>query len=83
MLYRYWVTFSSNGNSSPLNLGCGVTASSQSEAEAMIRDVIFPLFGERELSSIQKDIDVKTLEADHVLPNIGNPAVRGVWFPAI
>jgi hypothetical protein len=27
------------------------------------------------------DIDVSILDPDWVLPNIGNPAALGVWFP--
>jgi hypothetical protein len=29
------------------------------------------------------DVDVASLDAKHVLPNIGPVVVRGVWFPAL
>lgn len=28
-----------------------------------------------------EDVDVSTLDPEHVLPNTGVPAARGIWFP--
>jgi hypothetical protein len=28
-----------------------------------------------------EDVDVTTLDANHVLPNMMPPSVRGVWYP--
>lgn len=49
----------------------------------MMRKRIFPLFDSREVANIVEDIDVSSLDSGHVLPNIGNPAALGIWFPAI
>ncbi|WP_139093213.1 hypothetical protein [Pararhizobium polonicum] len=83
MLHRYWFRFLPSEEASVLNLGCGVTAYSTSDAEQMIHALVFPLFGEREIEKIVEDIDVRSLEENHVRPNMGNPAARGVWFPLI
>jgi hypothetical protein len=83
MLHRYWFTFVSIDKASPLNLGCGATAQSASEAEKMIHELVFPLFGERKINDIVEDIDLDALDQNHVIPNIGNTAVKGIWFPAL
>ncbi len=83
MLRRYWITFSPAGIASPLNLGCGITAKSRREAEDMAASMVFPIFGEREIVNMLEDIDVSSLDPDHILPNIGDPASIGVWFPPI
>lgn len=83
MPHRYWVTFVPIGRASPLDLGCGVTAGSWREAREMIRTLVFPLFGEREIVGMLQDVDVGSLDAGHVLPNMGNAASTGIWFPAI
>ncbi len=83
MLHRYWITFAPSGKATSLNLGCGVTATTRGEAVEMVQEKVFPLFGERKIIGIAEDIDVSRLDPGHVLPNIGNPALKGIWFPAI
>lgn len=83
MLRRYWITFAPEGEPSPLNLGCGITAHDQSQAEIFLENEVFPLFGRRSIAQIVEGIDVSTLEENHVRPNMGSPAVIGVWFPAL
>jgi hypothetical protein len=29
------------------------------------------------------DVDIRTLDAKHVLPNAGPVVVRGVWYPRL
>lgn len=63
--------------------GIGVTATSEDEAraEAAATKERYGMAGE--LGIVIPDIDVSTLDAKHVLPNIGPPVVRGVWYPAL
>ena len=35
----------------------------------------------RRLDVYKEDIDVRALDPNHVLPNIGNVTSRGIWFP--
>lgn len=81
MLRRYWFSFVRTDSISSLGLGCGVTALSRLDAERLIKEMVFPLLGEGEILTVVEDIDVNSLEKNHVFPNIGNPAARGVWFP--
>jgi hypothetical protein len=30
---------------------------------------------------VTEDVDIQTLDQGHVLPNMGVPSERGVWFP--
>jgi hypothetical protein len=79
-LHRYWVRF----DDAPLHLrlGMGVTAVDQSDAESLLRASVFlagqPLPAIRE---VVEDVDVRDLDKGHVAPNMGDPSVRGVWFP--
>ena len=33
-------------------------------------------------ATVVEDIDVEALDANHILPNIGPPVFRGIWYPA-
>jgi hypothetical protein len=80
MLKRFWFKFSSLPLSS-VNLGCGVTAYDYNDALKLLRDKIFI---EREIPNIAEvieDVDVSTLDKNHVIPNMEAPVIRGIWFP--
>jgi hypothetical protein len=84
MLHRYWFTFSPAKDSrlpSALRLGCGVTAFSCEDAISLIQEHL--LGGERipPQHEVVEDVDVSTLDAGHVLPNMESPVWRGIWFP--
>jgi hypothetical protein len=56
-----------------------VTAVSREDAESLIRECL-----DGQLPPVRRvidDVDVRALDAGHVLPNMGDAAVRGVWFP--
>ncbi|MBN9361573.1 MULTISPECIES: hypothetical protein [unclassified Devosia] len=80
-MHAYWITFDQQQSPSVLNLGAGVTAIDRSDAESLIREHVFPLYGERGITAVLDDVDVRDLDAAHVRPNIGNVLERGVWFP--
>jgi hypothetical protein len=82
-LHRFWITFHGDAHALPagLAMGCGVTASSRDDAFLMLTS---ELLAGRELPPVQSvvvDVDVSTLDPDHVLPNVGLTDVRGIWFP--
>jgi hypothetical protein len=67
----FWVT-------TDVGLGVGVTAASEAEALALI----FEAFGsERRVKDIRPIADMRELDQGHVVPNMGNWFVRGIWFP--
>jgi hypothetical protein len=81
-LTRYWIEFENTGDQMPLGirLGVGVTGLGREDALDLVRDRVF----DGRLPTIQKMIeavDVSTLDPGHVLPNMGSPADRGIWFP--
>jgi hypothetical protein len=80
-LRRFWFNFDNTPEFSPLRLGCGVTAFDSQDAIKILSATVF--FGRESIpiSSVNEDIDIRTLDENHVLPNIGNVVIRGVWFP--
>jgi hypothetical protein len=81
---RYWITFDQPAGDKPalsLSLCVGVTAPS---IEAALKIIRFQMFVGKDLPAVKRcieDIDVSTLDANHVLPNMGVPAMHGIWFP--
>ena len=73
-LRRYWFPLS-------IGLGIGVTAASDDEARALAMDAQRRTAPDATLLEPIVDVDVRTLDAGHVQPNIGPVVVRGVWFP--
>jgi hypothetical protein len=85
-LRRYWITFDLAGHGGMahrLQMGCGVTAHSLDEALELVRRKV--LRGEPlpPVATVQENVDVSTLDADHILPNMGVCAWYGVWFPPV
>jgi hypothetical protein len=61
-----------------LNLGCGITAYSESDA----RDLFTQVLGtDHRIVSIEPIEDMRSIEQNHVAPNLGNHMTRGIWFP--
>ena len=75
-LRRYWFALSSGA-------GIGVTAASDEEAREFAESTRARYFPDAALGGVVRDVDVSTLDAEHVLPNLGLVPVRGVWFPPL
>ena len=74
-LTRYWIEFDVEHSH-----GYGVTAFTSDDALGLLRERVFS----DELPPVARlveDIDVSSLDAGHVLPNMSPPNRRGVWFP--
>jgi hypothetical protein len=78
-LRRYWFSFA--GAVDPFRLGCGLSAYDREDAFRLLRERVFKTEPIPVPSNVVEDIDVSGLDPDHVLPNIGNVTIRGVWFP--
>jgi hypothetical protein len=83
LLTRYWFAFRKSAMPTMLSLGCGVTAYDLADAQKMLQEQVYPMYGEQPIESIIENVDVSTLEEKHVRPNMGNPVMRGVWFPML
>jgi hypothetical protein len=82
-LRRFWISFEPSDNRLSLwsSFGCGVTAYDYEDAIAILGQTVF---AKRDLPKVQKviaDVDVRTLDAGHVLTSMGAVVWRGVWFP--
>ena len=67
-----------------MGFGIGVTAPSEAEARVLAEEAAaWFLPSGAHLTGMVADIDVSTLDAGHVLPNIGPSVVRGVWYPRL
>jgi hypothetical protein len=74
LLRRYWFKTKER-------FGFGVTAYSLEDARHLVADVAQTLGMNYEVLDIIEDVDVRTLDQNHVVPNMGAPNFRGVWFP--
>jgi hypothetical protein len=86
MLRRYWFEFdfSQDENlASSCKQGCGVTAYDYDDALALMENMVFKDAGLPPVRKVVEDIDISTLDENHVRPNIGIPVFRGVWFPSL
>ena len=78
-LHRYWIKLVPPAPVG-FTLGCGVTAFSEDDARQQIES---RLRGSRAVvESVVADIDISMLDQRHVIPNIGDCTIRGIWFPA-
>ena len=76
----FWVEFASSCSGMLFRLGCGVTADD-------VDDVRMILLSNPHTSPHVHDVETvipiafDDIEKNHVLPNAGNYAARGIWFP--
>ncbi|NOK37964.1 hypothetical protein D7W79_18145 [Corallococcus exercitus] len=83
LLHRYWIHFPDDAfvRSRGLNHGCGVTAYSLEDARGLLQEQLFRDTPLPPFTRVIEDVDVTTLEANHIRPNIGVVTWRGIWFP--
>jgi len=78
-LRPYWITLT---GAKPLGAGLGVGVTAQSEADAKI--IFERAFGtEYVIAGIAPVEDLRNIEQNHVMPNMGNALQHGIWFPRI
>jgi hypothetical protein len=58
-----------------------VTAVSKDAATEMVRRVVFPGEPLPLIENFIEDFDLRELDANHVLPNMGDSTKAGIWFP--
>lgn len=64
-------------------LGIGVTAPSKGEAQRPAREAADRSSLNFAVLEVIPDIDIRTRDQDHVVPNMGPPSVQGAWFPRL
>ena len=81
-LVRFWFKFDpSIALPTGVSLGCGVTAHDEQDAMSLMKECIFGGHDLAPIVEVIRDIDISTLDAGHVLPNMEVPVKRGIWFP--
>ncbi len=81
-LIRFWFNFEKSNPLPPgLHLGCGVTAYNYDDALHILKSKIFKNNYEMTIKDYIEDIDIRTLDNNHIVPNILPPNNRGVWYP--
>lgn len=80
-LKRYWFEFEKWPKPTPINFGCGVTAYDYDDAVLLLKERIFGENGPPPIERFTEDVDISTLERNHVQPNLCNVDTRGIWFP--
>ena len=80
-----WFRFDASAErlASGAGLGCGLTAVDRRDAEAMLAASVFGGGPLPAVLEVVEDVDVRDLDEGHVLPNLGDPSARGVWFPRL
>lgn len=84
MIKRFWFKFSElQKQSLPLGIhhGCGLSAYNYDDAIVLLKEKVFESSELPPIENMIEDVDVSTLDSGHVLPNMGDVTVRGVWFP--
>lgn len=76
-LHRFCVRFDDAPLS--LRLGMGITGVDRGDAESLL--AASTLLAGQPLPVIREVVDVRDLDQSHVVPNMGDPSIRGVWFP--
>jgi hypothetical protein len=79
-MLRFWIRFQHQPYSI-FNLGCGVTAYDVTDAMKIVDEMVISKNPDLAVLDWLENIDVSALEDKHVRQNMGNPAMRGVWFP--
>jgi hypothetical protein len=76
MLTRYWFCTADG-------LCVGVTARTLNDAHELLAFARTVTGAEYAVVDVQENVDVRTLDQEHVVPNMGPASNRGVWFPAL
>ena len=76
LLHRYWFEFDE-----PFGGWYGVTAYNYEDAISLLNKWEFKGKTMPPLKKMIEDVNVESLDAGHVLPNMGVVAVRGIWYP--
>lgn len=81
-LRRFWFQFDRSIDLPPgVRIGCGVTATSEEDALTLLRERVFCSQEIPLPKALIADVDLSSLDDGHVRQNMGNPVLRGIWFP--
>ena len=74
LLTRFWFV-------TDKGYGIGVTGYSELDARQLIANE--PSLSDAQILKVIENVDVRSIDQGHVIPNMGPPNFRGIWFPNI
>ena len=80
-LIRFWLRFEQIAGPEVLNLGCGVTAYDYNDALGLLRENVFKKAVFPRILEFNEDVDISSLDQKHIVPNMEDRTLRGIWFP--
>ena len=83
-LKRFWFEFEIDNTlnfPTGVGIGCGVTAFGYDVAMKLINQKVFVGINAPTIKKVIEDVDIRTLDQGHVIPNMNPPIYRGIWFP--
>ncbi len=85
-LRRYWIEFNIPSadvrtETDLLKIGCGVTGYSLDDCLEIMQQNMLKGSKLPPIKKVIEDVDISTLDTNHVLPNIDLVISRGIWFP--
>lgn len=85
---RYWIEFEIDlddwgSPNSLLRAGCGVTGVNLDDCLCLIQQQILNGAELPPMKRVIEDVDISTLDSNHVIPNMGLVIKRGIWFPIV
>lgn len=75
-LQRFWFVVETG-------LGYGVTAYSIEDAKQLLAQATQHLGENPQVVNLIESVNIRDLAQHHVVPNMGPPNVRGVWYPLL
>mgnify|MGYP007010094183 CR=1 FL=1 len=85
-MLRYWFEFDLNFADvaripAGTLIGCGVSAYNYEDAVGILKEKVFKSNDLPAIKRMVENVDIRTLDQGHVIPNMSSPVARGVWFP--
>lgn len=86
-LTRYWIEFEDSLDHESFRMlfawGCGVTAFTYQHALQLLQDNVFAGHELPGVRHVIEDVKLDQLDQNHVIPNIGDVSILGVWWPPV
>jgi hypothetical protein len=81
MLHRCWLTVSGTNLRPGSDRGVGVTAFTDQDALNILKETFPTDKYSYTVERIEFDIDLGTLDRNHIIPNMHPSVWRGIWYP--
>ncbi len=85
MLKQFWFIIYPQDKFGPRNIG--VSANTLIEAKSIVLETLtkinYPNITQSQIENVEiiENVDIQSLDQNHVIPNMGVVVFKGVWFP--